>query len=159
MFGEHRSRNSRGKHMKAGDFAARPILPDRNRRAPEVVHAAPVNGLSFTGCCDRTVQELPRYDRISQDPAQVSCGRLTETDLRVLTGQPFVPEHQNSEQLLFEMAVSVRALCGSAVSLPRAYQHVRTAVGELAGSRRPDEFWPAALMVQIVARASELAGY
>ena len=48
-------------------------------------------------------------------------------------------------------------LCGPAVSLPRAYQHVRTAVDELAGGRDPAEFWSAALMVQITARASELA--
>ncbi|HEX4727351.1 MAG TPA: hypothetical protein VH298_06110 [Jatrophihabitans sp.] len=130
-----------------------------SRPASEVVHAAPVDGLSFTGCCDRTVLELPRYERISHDPSQVSCGRLTETDERVLTGQPFVAEHQNSEQLLFELAVSVRGLCNSKISLPRAYQHVRTAVGELAPARRPEEFWSAELMVRIATRASQLAGY
>jgi hypothetical protein len=130
-----------------------------SRPALEVVHAAPVDGLSFAGCCDRTVLELPRYERISHDPSQVSCGRLTDADERVLTGQPFVAEHQNSEQLLFQLAVSVRGLCNSRISLPRAYQHVRTAVGELAPARRPDEFWSAELMVRIATRASQLAGY
>jgi hypothetical protein len=143
--------------MKAGDFAARP-MPARSR-STEVVHAAPVDGLSFTGCCDRTVLELPPHDRISQDPNQVSCGRLTETDQWVLTGQPFVAVHQNSEQLLFELAVSVRELCNSKLSLPRAYQHVQTAVGELAPARHPNEFWPAELLVRIAGRASQLAGY
>ena len=144
--------------MKAGDFAARPDHAV-GRRVAEVVHAAPVDGLSFTGCCDRTLLELPRYERISHDPNQVSCGRLTELDERVLTGEPFVTQHQNSEQLLFELAVSVRCLCNSAVILPRAYLHVRTAVGELAGPRRPDEFWPAELLVRIVTQACQLAGY
>lgn len=144
--------------MKAGDFAAGPVTATRHR-AVEVVHAAPVDGLSFTGCCDRTLMELPRTERISQDPRQVSCGRLTDLDERVLTGQPFVAELQHSEQLLFELAVSVRGLCNSKISLPRAYQHVRTAVAELAAPRHPEEFWPAELMVRIAVRASELAGY
>lgn len=144
--------------MKAGDFATRPITPTHHRSV-EVVHAAPVDGLSFTGCCDRTLLELPRTERVSRDPAQVSCGRLSDLDERLLTGQPFVAEQQNSEQLLFELAVSVRGLCHSKISLPRAYQHVRTAVAELAAPRCPDEFWPAELLVRIAVRASELAGY
>jgi len=145
--------------MKAGDHAPPVTIGPARRGVAEVVHAAPVDGLSFTSCCDRTALELPRYERISHDPNQVSCGRFTDTDERVLTGQPFLAEYQNSEQLLFELAVSVRGLCKSAVSLPRAYQHVRTAVAELAPVRHPDEFWPAELMVRIAVRASELAGY
>jgi hypothetical protein len=125
----------------------------------EVVHAAPRGGLSFAGCCDRTPIELSPFDRISRDPAQVTCGRLSATDERVLSGQPFVSEHQNSEQLLFDMAVSVRGLCGPAVSLNAAYDSVRVAVSELVGPRDPREFWPASLMVRIAARATELAGY
>jgi hypothetical protein len=144
--------------MKAGDFAARPVMPAVSR-ASEVVHAAPVDGLTFTGCCDRTVLELPRHDRISCDPNQVSCGRLSDIDERVLTGRPFVAKHQNSEQLLFELAVSVRDLCNGKISLPRAYQHVQSAVAELAIPRHPDEFWPAELLVRIAARAGQLAGY
>ena len=144
--------------MKAGDVATRSLMP-ASRPTSEVVHAAPVDGLSFTGCCDRTVLELPRYERISHDPKQVSCGRLTDADERVLSGQPFVAEHQNSEQLLFQLALSVRGLCHWKLSLPRAYQHVRTAVAELAPARGPEEFWSAELMVRIATRASQLAGY
>ena len=141
--------------MTAGD-AARSMLPNR-RRPAEVVHAAPTDGLSFTGCCDRTLLELPPYERVSRNPDEVSCGRLSRTDERILAGQPFLAEHQNSEQLLYQMAMSVRVLCGPTVSLPRAYQHVRTAVAELAGGRDPVEYWSAALMVRITVRASELA--
>ena len=53
----------------------------------------------------------------------------------------------------------MRDLCNSKVSLPRAYQHVRTAVDELAAPRHPNEFWPAELLVRIATRASQLAGY
>jgi len=35
----------------------------------EVVHAAPVGGYSFTPCCDRTMLELPPYDRIVRPAA------------------------------------------------------------------------------------------
>jgi hypothetical protein len=143
--------------MKAGEFAARP-MPAASRVA-EVVHAAPVDGLSFTGCCDRTLPELPKYERVSHDSNQVNCGRLSDLDEQLLTGRPFVAEHQNSEQLLFELAVSVRDLCNRKISLPRAYQHVRTAVEELAAPRHPNEFWPAELLVRIAGRASQLAGY
>ncbi|MGI8667924.1 MAG: hypothetical protein ACR2N4_18155 [Jatrophihabitans sp.] len=129
-------------------------MPER-----EVVHAAPAHGLSFTGCCDRTLFELPPSERISSDPARVTCGRLSPTDEFVLTGRPFVAEHQNSEQLLFQMALGVRTLCGPGMSLQGAYDRVSTAVDELVGSRNPSEFWSAALMVRITARATELAGH
>lgn len=125
----------------------------------QVVHAAPLSGLSFTPCCDQTLQELSPRQRISNDPEQVTCNRLSLTDELVLSGRPFVTELQNSEQLIFGMAVSVRTLCGPAVSLQRAYEHVRAAVAELVPSRDPREFWSAALMVRITSRAGELAGY
>lgn len=142
--------------MTVGDFAAGSMLPDR-RRPVEVVHAAPIGGLSFTGCCDRTMLELPPYERISRNPDEVSCGRLSRNDERILASQPFVAEHQNSEQLLFQMAMGVRVLYGPTISLRRAYQHVQIAVGELAGGREPAEFWSAELLVQITVRAAELA--
>ena len=107
----------------------------------EVVHAAPRAGLSFTGCCDRTLLELSPFDRISQRDEQVTCGRLSRTDERLLTGQPFVAERQSSEHLLFDMAISVRGLCGPTVSLDAAHDSVRTAVSELVGPRDPREFW------------------
>lgn len=125
----------------------------------QVIHAAPQAGLSFTPCCDRTLLELSPSQGITTNPDKVTCNRLSLTDELVLTGRPFVTEQQNSEQLIFTMAVSVRTLCGPAVSLLGAYDYVRAAVAELVPVRDPKEFWPAALLVQITARATELAGY
>jgi hypothetical protein len=144
--------------MKVGDFAAQPVPPAARQFVADAVHAAPAAGLSFTGCCDRTMAELLPYDRISRNPDEVSCGRLSETDERILTGRPLAATQQSDEQLLFELAMSVRTLCGPAVSLPRAYRHVRTALAELATGRDPHEFWSPALLVRITTRAIELAG-
>jgi hypothetical protein len=127
-------------------------------RAVEVVHAAPVGGFSFTSCCDRTVQELPRYDRISRFPDQVTCGRLSEIDELLLSGAPMPGRRQNTEQLLYEMALSVRSMRGPRFSLEQALQCVQSAAAELAPARHPDEHWPASLLVRITERAGQLAG-
>jgi len=125
----------------------------------EIVHAAPVGGLSFTPCCDRTMQELPRYDRISRQPQEVTCNKLSDEDLRLLAGgSPASASVQNSDQLMYEMAVSVRSLYAPSLSLQQAYHHVETAVYELAPARQQQERWSAALLVQITTRAAELAG-
>lgn len=123
----------------------------------ETVHAAPIGGFSFTPCCDRTLQELPRYDRISRHQHEVTCGKLSDEELRLLAGGTPATVRQNTEQLMYEMAVSVRSLYAPALSLEQAYQHVQTAVWELTPSRRPEEHWPASLLVQITSRAGELA--
>jgi hypothetical protein len=124
----------------------------------EFVHAAPQGGYSFTPCCDRTPQELPAYDRIGRWPDEVTCGRLSEADELLLSGAPVPTRRQNTEQLLFEMAVSVRSLRGPRLDLQQALQYVQAAVRELAPARHADEHWPASLLVQITARAVELAG-
>lgn len=136
----------------------------------ETVHAAPRAGYSFLPCCDRTMQDLSRYDRISPREGEVTCGRLSEDDLRRLSGQVEPPVGgqvepparvglgQNSEQLMFDMAVSVRSLCPPGLPLQQAFQHVQRAVRELAPVRSNQEVWPAALLVQITTRAAELAG-
>jgi hypothetical protein len=85
-----------GECMTVGDFAARPVPAAARRFVAETVHAAPVGGLSFSGCCDRTATEFSPYDRISRNPEEVSCGRLSWADERILAGQPFVSEHRNS---------------------------------------------------------------
>lgn len=41
--------------------------------APETVHACPPDGSGLTPCCGRTPFELPRTDRISSEPAAVTC--------------------------------------------------------------------------------------
>jgi hypothetical protein len=135
------------------DFA----IPVRMTGTTEVVHAAPEGGYSFTPCCDRTPQELPSYDRIGRWPDEVTCGRLSETDELLLSGAPVATRRQNTEQLLFDMAVSVRTLRGPRLDLAQALQYVQAAVRELAPARHADEHWPASLLVQITARAVELA--
>ncbi len=126
-------------------------------RNAEVVHAAPRLGLTFSECCDRTAAEFRPSDRIGHDPSEVTCGRFTETDELLLSHPLITSDGWNIEQLLFEMAVSVRTMCGTSVSLQQAYSKVRAAVAELTPSYDPAEPWPAALMVRIVARAAELA--
>jgi hypothetical protein len=41
--------------------------------AREVVHACPPHGSGLTACCGRTPFELLRTDRMSGDPAAVTC--------------------------------------------------------------------------------------
>ncbi|WP_329131499.1 hypothetical protein OG552_10360 [Streptomyces sp. NBC_01476] len=40
---------------------------------PETVHACPPGGSSLTPCCHRPPFELPRTDRMTQDPDAVTC--------------------------------------------------------------------------------------
>jgi len=39
----------------------------------EVTHRCPIGDDGWTPCCDRTPFELPRTDRITEDPALVTC--------------------------------------------------------------------------------------
>lgn len=39
----------------------------------ETVHASPPDGSGITPCCGRTPFELPRTDRMTQDPQDVTC--------------------------------------------------------------------------------------
>lgn len=126
--------------------------------AAEVVHAAPVGGYSFTPCCDRTMMELPPYDRIGRYPEEVTCGRLSELDELLLAGEPLPGRRQNTEQLIYEMALSVRSIRGSRISLHRSLECVQAAVRELAPGRHSDEHWTANLLVEITVRAVDLAG-
>ena len=125
--------------------------------AGEVVHAAAEPGRSFLPCCDRRLTELPPTDRVSRAEREITCGRLSASDELLLTGEPFVTEHQNSEQLLFQMAVTVCTLGPESLDLARALRHVQAALTELVPVRDPREFWPAGLLVRITGRALELA--
>ena len=123
----------------------------------EVVHAAAEPGRSFLPCCDRRLTELPPTDRISRTEREITCGRLSASDELLLSGEPFVTVHQNSEQLLFQMAVSVCTLGPESLDLTRALRFVHAALVELVPVRDPQEFWPAGLLVRITSRAVELA--
>jgi hypothetical protein len=39
----------------------------------EVVHRCPVGDSGLTPCCNRTPFDLPRYHRLTEDPALVTC--------------------------------------------------------------------------------------
>ena len=39
----------------------------------ETVHRCPPHGAYVTPCCGKTPFELPRTDRITSDPARVTC--------------------------------------------------------------------------------------
>ncbi|WP_309129463.1 hypothetical protein [Microbacterium sp.] len=38
-----------------------------------LVHACPVNGSGVTGCCGKTLYEIPVTDRVTQNRHQVTC--------------------------------------------------------------------------------------
>jgi hypothetical protein len=54
------------------------VLPDGLRfefAAREITHQCPPDGQYVTPCCGLTPFELPRGDRITEDPALVTCGK------------------------------------------------------------------------------------
>jgi hypothetical protein len=54
------------------------ILGPLPGRPQETTHACPVDGQILTGCCGRTVFELPHTDRLTVDPQLVTCRRLVD---------------------------------------------------------------------------------
>ena len=48
----------------------------RNREAagaPEIVHLSPTAGSPYTVCCSRSPFDIPRTDRLTEDPGLVTC--------------------------------------------------------------------------------------
>jgi len=41
----------------------------------EVVHDCPRRGEQVTLCCGKSPFDLPRTDRLTEDPALITCGR------------------------------------------------------------------------------------
>jgi hypothetical protein len=48
---------------------------------PETVHACPPGNSSLTPCCGRTPFELTRTDRLTYDPAEITCTATTQTTM------------------------------------------------------------------------------
>jgi hypothetical protein len=48
-------------------------MADETPQPTEVVHACPPDGSGLTPCCGRTPFELPRTDRMTDDPDMVTC--------------------------------------------------------------------------------------
>ena len=47
----------------------------------EVVHQCPPVGSGIMPCCDKTLFETPRLDRLTRDPKLVTCGKEDDTML------------------------------------------------------------------------------
>lgn len=116
----------------------------------ECLHAQPEPGEAASPCCGRTLDQLPRYDRIVLDPAKVTCGRLTPEQEFLLSGQPAVtdPDH---EQIVFAMASTVANLSGA--SLRASYDQVNMAIRAVLPHDRVVDRWTAELMVAVSSHA------
>jgi hypothetical protein len=122
----------------------------------ECLHAPPEPGETVSPCCGRSLDQLPRYDRIVREPDLVTCGHLTPAEEAHLSGQPVILDPAN-EQLIFTMTATVASLCGSAMTLQTAYECVTIAIREILSDRGPLRAWSAPLMIQVTDRARELA--
>lgn len=124
--------------------------------ATEVLHAQPEPGTAVSPCCGRTVSQLPRYDRIVRDAALVTCAKLSDREVTLLSGQPVVTD-PNHELATFAMASTVATLSGGRVPLTRALDSVFEAMLEVLPAGRPLEAWSAALMARVTTQACVLA--
>ena len=78
------------------------------------VHAEPRPGDTVSPCCGLTLPELPRTDWLTRNPAEVTCGILTDLDIALLLGGPpaAAPTREPaSAQFVFELTNRVRATC------------------------------------------------
>jgi hypothetical protein len=124
--------------------------------AKEYLHAAPEADQHVSPCCGRTLEQLPRYDRITLDPEQVTCGRLSTKDMMLLSGQPIIQDADN-ERIIYSMAATVSALAPGQITLQHAFESVNTAIHEILPREAAIDRWSAALMVRVTTRAQELA--
>jgi hypothetical protein len=124
--------------------------------AKEELHAPPEAAELGSPCCGRSLAQLPAYDRITLDPGQVTCGRLSPADMLMLSGQPVIRDPSN-EQIIFSMAATVSSLAPGRVSLQDAFNSVSTAIREILPRDAPVDRWSAELMVRVTTRAQELA--
>jgi hypothetical protein len=124
--------------------------------AAETLHAKPEPGSAASPCCGRTLDQLPRYDRIILDPVLVTCGKLSDEEATLLSGQPVVtdPNHQST---LFNMASVVATLSGGQVPIVRALDSVFEALRDVLPAGQPLETWSAELMAQVTTKALALA--
>lgn len=122
----------------------------------ETLHAGPEPGSAASPCCGRTLDQLPRYDRIVLDPALVTCGKLSDNEVLLLSGQPVVTD-PNHQATLFNIASTVALLSGGQVPVERALDSVFEALREVLPAGRPIELWSAELMAQVTTKALALA--
>jgi hypothetical protein len=131
--------------MNAGDLM----------KLTETLHAAHETGENISPCCGRTLDELPRYDRIAPKPEQVTCGRLTVEEITLLSGQPVIIDPYD-RQVLFMMASTVCRLVGDGVSTAEVNARIDEAIRQVIPHDRPLLSWTPELMVRVTTRAEEL---
>ena len=124
----------------------------------ETLHAKPEPGSAASPCCGRTLDQLPRYDRIILDPAQVTCAKLSDQEVTLLSGQPVVTD-PNHQSILFNMASTVATLSGGHVPIVRALDSVFEALHDVLPTGQPLESWTAELMAQVTTKALVLAAH
>lgn len=122
----------------------------------EWLHAPPEPGQTVSPCCGKTVSTFRPYDRIVMDLSKVTCGRLSDVEIGLLSGQPVVADPSH-DQVVFTMANAVAGLSGGTVSLRAAHQGVNAAMLELLPADHVLTRWPASLMINVTTRALELS--
>ncbi|MDX2954571.1 hypothetical protein [Streptomyces caniscabiei] len=66
------------RRMAAESAAVDRVAAETPPAETETVHACPPDGSGLTPCCGRTPFELPRTDRMTRDPAAVTCRPAVE---------------------------------------------------------------------------------
>jgi len=122
----------------------------------ETLHAPPEPGDIVSPCCGRTLNQLPRYDRITLKPDQVTCNRLTVADVMILSGQPVVLD-ANDQQMVVMMAATVTHLTGGMVDHDTALDRVHVAIRQILPTDQPVPVWTSELMIRVVNWAVDLS--
>lgn len=61
----------------------------------EVTHRCRIGDNGWTPCCDRTPFELPRSDRLTEDPALVTCqGRAAQREREAEAHRTAAPDEE-----------------------------------------------------------------
>jgi hypothetical protein len=120
----------------------------------ETLHARPQPGEAVSPCCGRTLAELPRYDRIAPKPEQVTCGRLSDDEFALLSGQPVILDPYD-RQILFMMTSTVCRLVGDSVTTAQARERIDEAIRQVVPHDKPLAAWTPELIVRVTTRAEE----
>jgi hypothetical protein len=124
----------------------------------ETLHAAPRPGEDFSPCCGRRLTDLPRYDRITLKPELVTCARLTDAEMMLLSGQPVVMDAYD-RQITFMMTATVCHLLGDTVTTAEARAKVDEAIRQIVPCGQPIAEWTSELIVRVTTRAEELVRF
>src|ERR1700753_2179594 len=102
----------------------------------ETLHARPEPGQDVSPCCGRTLAELPRYDRIAPKPDMVTCGRLSDDEVSLLSGQPVISDPYD-RQVVCMMTSTVCRLLGDSVTSAQARERIDEAIRQVVPHDKP----------------------